>query len=553
MSRSDERLDEAASRYWSDRLATRPVGATALGFRQCDTDLPPLDPGSLSEITTRWESRKAEVESIPEGELTEDRALTRKELIATLERELDALEAAPENYLVSQMNGPHVRLLRLAQLHPISKPSHAGSYLSRLEIAGPWIRQHAANLRAGAETGRVTSLKPLQRVAKQLTKQLETPTCDWSLAQHAASWDAASGDKAVELLDSGVRPAMADLLSLLLGELQPQARPNDKPGLCHLPGGEDDYTRCIHTQTSLRSDPQEVHDRGLAEVGRLHGVILPLAEKTLGVRDIASLRQALEGSAELRYRDEADVLDKARRAVERADVALKTITSLDPGSSCHVEAVPPVEAPDAPLGYYRAPATDGSRPGTYYVNTYAPTTKLAIDAEGVAFHEAVPGHHLQIAVAQRLDLPDFRRFVTLSAYAEGWALYSEKLADELGLYTGDTDRLGMLGQDLWRAARLVLDTGLHALGWSRQEAIDFAVRETLLPLEMIENEIDRFVVMPGQALGYKLGEFEILNLRRKWEMAETSFKLSDFHDAVLRSGGLSLGTLREVAAPPAEC
>lgn len=550
MNTPSDRLDAAAARYWEDRLAASPVSATALGIRRFDAELPALDPEALSEQANRWETRHAEVTSIPEAELDEARALTRKELLATLERELDVLEAAPENYLVSQMGGPHVRLLRLAQLHPITKPSHSGSYLARLELAGPWLRQHAANLRAGAETGRVTSLKPLQRVAKQITTQLETPTKDWALATHAGTWDAATGAKAVELLDKGARPAMAELLALLLGELQPQARPDEKPGLCHLPGGEADYARCVHAQTSLRADPQQVHDRGLAEVGRLHGVILPLAERTLGVRDIASLRRALEASPELRYQSEADVLDKARKAVERADETLRTITSLDPGSACHVEPVPAVEAPDAPLGYYRAPATDGSRPGTYYVNTYAPTTKLAIDAEGVAFHEAVPGHHLQIAVAQRLDLPDFRRFLTLSAYAEGWALYSEKLADELGLYTGDTDRLGMLGQDLWRAARLVLDTGLHALGWSRQAAIDFAVRETLLPLEMIENEIDRFIVMPGQALGYKLGEFEILKLRRKWETAETSFKLSDFHDAVLRNGGLSLSTLAEVAVPP---
>ncbi len=550
MSTHDTRLEELATRFWNQRLLCNPLLATSLGFRQYDSKLPDLSAESMEAQIDLWDGFQSEAEAIAPDSLSESQAVTRQEMLATLARTQDRLATQQSTYMVSSMDGPHLKVMRLPQIQSLQTLAEGEDYIQRLSHMKSYFEEHLKNLKIGMKHGKVTAQKPLERVVHQITHQLERPTEEWMLVKHAAGFSKDLADRSISTINQGARPALANLLAFFLGELLPKARSNDKAGLCFLPGGDEDYIRCIHYQTSLKTSAQQVHDQGLEEVARLHRIILPLAQKTLGSKSIAELRSALENSPELHFKDEADILYKARAAVERATQLLPKITSLPLEAECRVLPVPALEAPHAPLGYYREPSTDGTRPGTYYVNTHAPQSKLSIDAEGVAFHEAVPGHHLQIAVAQSLDLPSFRRFETLSAYAEGWALYTEKLSDELGLYTRDLDRLGMYGQDLWRAARLVLDTGLHALGWSRQTAIDFGVRETLLPLPMIENEVDRYLVMPGQALGYKLGEFEFLKLRKQWEAAPGSFHLPDFHDAVLKRGGLSLDTLSDLAQPP---
>jgi uncharacterized protein (DUF885 family) len=202
------------------------------------------------------------------------------------------------------------------------------------------------------------------------------------------------------------------------------------------------------------------------------------------------------------------------------------------------------------IAYYRDPAADGSRPGQFYINTYAPETRPRYEAEALAYHESIPGHHLQLAIAQELrDMPRFRKHVGVTAYIEGWGLYSERLADEMGLYSSDLDRIGMLSLDAWRACRLVVDTGLHAKGWSRQRAIDFMRENSAIAVNNIVNEIDRYIVWPGQALAYKTGQLEILRLRdeAKRTLGER-FDIKRFHDVVLSNGALALVPLRQVVA-----
>jgi uncharacterized protein (DUF885 family) len=212
-----------------------------------------------------------------------------------------------------------------------------------------------------------------------------------------------------------------------------------------------------------------------------------------------------------------------------------------------VVRVPAAEEQETTIAYYRGPASDGSQPGRYFINTFAPETRPRYDAEVLAFHEAVPGHHLQIALAQETEsLPRFRRETGSTAYVEGWALYTERLADELGLYSSDLDRLGMLSFDAWRACRLVVDTGLHAYGWTRQQAIDYMTANTLLAENNVENEVDRYIVWPGQAVAYKVGQREILALRAEAQAKlGERFDLKAFHDVVLGSGAVTLRVLRQ--------
>ena len=219
-----------------------------------------------------------------------------------------------------------------------------------------------------------------------------------------------------------------------------------------------------------------------------------------------------------------------------------------PEAACEVVQIPDESAAHRTLAYYAWPALDGSRPGRFHINLYAPETRVRYEAEALAFHEAVPGHHLQLSIAQELDnLPTFQRALGSNAFSEGWALYSERLADEMGLYSADLDRFGILSFDAWRAGRLVVDTGIHALGWSRGDAIAFLRAHSALDDGNIANEVDRYIAWPGQALAYKLGQLEILRLRAEARAAlGPAFDIRAFHDAVLGSGAVGLGTLGEI-------
>jgi len=239
---------------------------------------------------------------------------------------------------------------------------------------------------------------------------------------------------------------------------------------------------------------------------------------------------------------------KAEASLARAVAAIPDWFGRLPKAGCEVVRMGPHEEEHSTIAYYRGPAIDGSRPGRYYLNTSAPETRPRYEAEALAFHEAVPGHHLQIAIGQELDgLPAFRRHLGPTSYFEGWGLYTERLSDEMGLYSGDLDRIGVLSYDAWRAGRLVVDTGMHALGWSRDRAIAFMTAHSALAANNIANEIDRYIVWPGQALAYKAGQLELSRLRAA---ARTRlgprFDIRGFHDAVLDQGALPLATLASV-------
>jgi uncharacterized protein (DUF885 family) len=222
-----------------------------------------------------------------------------------------------------------------------------------------------------------------------------------------------------------------------------------------------------------------------------------------------------------------------------------------PEAECEIKTVPDFLADDAPAAYYFPPAADGSRPGAYFVNQSTPSNNTRYETASVAFHEAIPGHHLQLTIAYELDhLPRFQRYSwSNTAFVEGWALYTERLADEMGLYRDDMDRVGMLAADSWRSSRLVVDTGIHHLGWSRQQAIDFMVAYVPVGVDMITTEVDRYIAMPGQAVSYKVGQLEIRRLRAQAEQERgDAFDVKAFHDTVLGSGSVSLPVLRELVA-----
>ena len=306
----------------------------------------------------------------------------------------------------------------------------------------------------------------------------------------------------------------------------------------------------LHTTTDLGA--QELHDAGRHEVlETLPAEYAEVGVRALGTDDLGSIFERLRSDTSLRYETGEEIMADAVAALDRARAAIGDWFGRLPTIECAIDEIPEYLAADAPAAYYFPPSGDGARPGTYYVNTHNPGDKSRTEAESIGYHEAIPGHHLQIAIATELtDVPDFQRFgLGNTAYVEGWALYTERLADEMGLYGGDLDRLGMLTADAWRAGRLVVDTGLHALGWSRQQAIDFLVDHTPLDPAEVAVEIDRYIGMPGQALAYKVGQRAIFRLRGEAEARlGDRFDLPGFHDTVLEHGAVTLPILDDLVA-----
>ena len=343
-----------------------------------------------------------------------------------------------------------------------------------------------------------------------------------------------------------IRPAMQRLAELLRRELAPVARPDDRVGIGEIPGGEAGYLAAVarHTTTSL--SPDEIHAIGLAELDELAGLWSRIGQEALGESDFATIAARMRDDPALRFRSREEILALVQDALDRAEAVRDTYFEHYDIPACAIEEINPIDAGNTAGAYYRPPAVDGSRPGAHCLLTTNPTERYRYGYEALAFHESVPGHHLQLATAQTLDIPRYRRHLDaeLCAFNEGWGLYAERLADEIGLYSSDIARLGMLSAASLRACRLVVDTGLHHRGWSRQQAIDFMYARTATTRGHLRNEVDRYIAWPGQALAYVTGKREIVRLRERAQRElGPRFALRRFHHAVLRNGAIPLTLL----------
>jgi uncharacterized protein (DUF885 family) len=293
--------------------------------------------------------------------------------------------------------------------------------------------------------------------------------------------------------------------------------------------------------------PEELHALGQAEIARTDRELAALGKKVLGTPDLASTIAKLRTDKALYFQSREQILAAAQNALDRAKAATPKFFAVLPKTDCVMREIPAHEAPYSTVAYYRQPHYDGTKPGEYFINTFKPETRARYELEALTWHESVPGHHTQIAISQELGaMPMFRKLDGSTAYVEGWALYTERLAEEMGLYTADIDRLGKLSFDAWRASRLVVDTGLHAMGWTRAQAEAYMREHTALTEVNISNEVDRYIGWPGQALAYKIGQLEILKLRAEAEeQLGAAFDIKAFHAVVLSAGAVTLPVLDE--------
>ncbi len=551
MTAGEQTLGELAEEYFQALMDASPFDATVFGVRGWDAEVPDLSEAAEAETDRRLaalERRLAEVDAAQLG--PQDRITLAMLARGLADRRAELAARWPEFTVSATMSGIQTAVLGLVPKVTLATPEQAADYLERCAKLAGCLDQAGDRLRAGLETGRTPPALGVRAAVRQLDAYLAAPVADDPLLtpQPPAGTDPTRfRDRLGEVVAASVRPAMARYRDLLADQVLERARPDDRCGLAYVPGGEAVYLAAVAHHTTTDRDPAELHQLGLDLVAALAEEYRALGERVLGTADMDQVLARLRDDPALRFTSAAEILQSGRDALERAVAALPAIVGRVPAAPCRVDEMSAYEAKDAVLGYYQPPAADGSHPGVHWLNTSAPETRTRYEYEALAFHESVPGHHLQFALAQELEeLPRFRRFGYVTAFSEGWALYTERLADELGLYSGDLERFGMLSFDSWRACRLVVDTGLHQLGWSRDQAIDYLLANSALTRVNIENEVDRYVADPGQALAYMVGRLELVRLRERTKARlGGGFDLRAFHDLVLGTGGVPLPVLAE--------
>lgn len=540
--------------HWALYLARFPEEATLLGEHRFDDQVFDPSPAAAAQYDSAIRHLLARSEGVASESLgARDRATLRM-FRQMLQSHLRRRVCRFETWSVNPRQNPITDWSTISELHPLATAEDGERLLRRFQRLAPTLRQHTENFRRGAREGWISNQESIQRVLKMADAVLAQPVEQWPLAAAADRADQASWTEAqrssfrrrlIGVLTEDAAPALGEYVRLLRRELLPKARPGKAVGLLHLPAGRACYeAQMQHFLTEHRS-ADEIHALGLQEVERTDRAMAQLGQR-LGYPSLSETLAGLQKDPKLFFQSADEIVEKAESALAKARAAIPKYFHIRPQTPCVVSQIPVHEAPYTTIAYYRPPNPDGSKPGEYFVNVHAPETRPRFQAEVLAFHESIPGHHLQIAIAQeRPALPAFIRHIGYTVFVEGWALYTESLADEMGLYSGDTDRLGQLSYDAWRAARLVVDTGIHAKGWSRAQAEAFLAAHTALSRNNIANEVDRYIVWPGQALAYKVGQLAILELRREAERAlGDAFDIAAFHDAVLSSGALPLTVLR---------
>jgi uncharacterized protein (DUF885 family) len=536
---------DLADRLHQRWLQANPFAATMYGIPGYDD----LVPDESEEGTQAWRAEVAqflrEADAIAPDPLTPAEAVTLDCAREAAAQELAIIDMARAEHTVTAMQyaGP-AALLALTARTVLVDPAAAEAYLIRLRRSAGWLDQIGERLRAGAEKGRLPVAPLVEQALSWAEDVLAAPIPGPVLAprppqgwSRAAEWDEQRRTLAAEV----VKPALARWVATVR-DLLPQARPSEQAGLVYLPGGDEDYARAVRIYTTLPLQPEDLHQTGLDHIAALEGRAVGLGAG-LGLSGLDEVFAALLDSAGKIPPDEA--IREATVAVRRAEARAAEFFPQPLPPPCEVTPMPEVVAVSGAAPHYTPPRLDGGRAGTFWFNTERPTAGTGWDIEVVAFHEAVPGHHLQLSRLQLLtDLPALQRQRSLPVFSEGWGLYAEQLAEEAGLYADDRGLLGSISTSLMRAARLVVDTGLHFFGWSREQALEFLADHVPMPREFLAAEVDRYVVVPGQALAYLTGKLEIIRIREDAQRRlGPGFSLPAFHAAVLDHGSLPMPTL----------
>lgn len=538
--------------YWQKINQANPTVATVRGVHDFDTELESFDEDWLGEMAASFRAIHDEAASLDDSTMSTQEKISRSLLIHQSEIALDSIETPFLLASVDPFTGPHSRLLSNTRQNTVIDRSQADALLERYARVPEFLIGALRIHRDNADRGMTPANAALERVLSQLDGYLTSELSDDPFLALDVPGDGDDWrDRASRLVTDVIRPAFTSYRDGLRQHVAPLARPDDKPGLTWIPGGDEIYGRLISKYTQLDKTAQEIHEIGQEWATDTNASEwVEIGNQAFGSSSIEEVFSRLQSDPELRFSSEDQMLAHAREALDRAWAKVDDWFASRPQTPCDVVPVPKAVAPAMPPAYYMQPPLDGSRPGTYFLNTYKPEERDLFEYESIHFHEGIPGHHFDRSLASEVEgIPTFRRYAAVYAHTEGWGLYSERLADEMGLYSGDTDRLGMVSADAWRAGRLVTDTGIHALGWSRQQAIEFLRKWTPIGLLTVEQEIDRYIGMPAQALSYKMGQLEIFRLREEaGRELGGQFDIKGFHDTMLVDGSMTLPMLSTAVA-----
>jgi len=543
-------LDQLTTAFWDHWLETNPTEAHLLGSYRYAAYFEDASRAAEDRTIEALRTFVADAEAIDPGPLDEQRRISRDVLIETADNEAAVLGVRLAELGADPIFGPQVIIPITTGMLGLPDAEVAEAVVDKLHGVARHIDQLTERLREGVAAGRPPAAFAAADTVAQLDATLAGDLADDPVlaavpAPPAGVDEAAWRERLAAVVADAVRPAFAAYRDVLRDEVLPHARSDERCGLGWLPDGEADYAAMLRYATTTTLSAQEVHEIGLEQVAKLAEEYRSLGPDAVGTGDLDEIFTAMRTDPALHFTRGEELVEASVVAMDKAWAAMPDWFETLPQARCAVQG-----STSGAKAFYFPPAADGSRGGTFFINTDDPASWGTFELESMAFHEGIPGHHLQLTIAGELTgVPDFRKHFVHNAYAEGWGLYSERLADEMGLYGGPVDRMGMYAADSMRACRLVVDTGLHALGWSRQRAVDYMVANSPLTEAMVRPEIDRYVCTPGQATGYMVGRLEIQRIRAEAQARQgADFDVRRFHSAVLDSGSLPLAVLDRVVA-----
>jgi uncharacterized protein (DUF885 family) len=553
MNEESKKLHALFKEDWEWGLEQFPEAATFLGDNRYNDRLTDLSPEAIDRRKAHEREMLARIDRIDRSRLSGQDLISYDLYLADKKFNVEGQQFPAEYKPISQMDGLQISFGQLAANTPFRNAKDYDSYLSRLAAFARQVDQAIALMKRGIETGWVQPAVPLRSIPSQIEGQISEDPARSPLFKPFTGFPEEVAAKERERyagegsrrIKEAVTPALKMLLAFMKDEYLPAARKDISAA--SLPKGAAFYQYAIRRHTTTGLSAKEIHETGLREVERIRREMSDIIRQVNFKESFQEFLNFLRTDPRFYYTKAEDLVEDYRDICKRADARLPELFAELPRNPYGVEVIPDYEAPAQTTAYYQPGAADGSRAGFYMVNTYRLDTRPKYEMEALSLHEAVPGHHTQISRAQELGtLPDFRRNAGYTAYVEGWALYAESLGSDMGFYKDPYSKFGQLTYEMWRACRLVVDTGMHAMGWSRERAINFMKENSAKTENDIVVEIDRYIVWPGQALAYKLGELKIkeLRARAKSELGDR-FDLRRFHNALLDDGPLPLDVLEQ--------
>lgn len=547
-----EEFERLLEEHWAWQLEQSPELRTHLGDSSANHRWGDMSLAAHAERDAMRGSFLQRLEAIEGDALEEEDQLSRQMLIQQLSLEREAHALGLHLMGVNMRSGPQ-HLHSLQEQIGFRSEDDYRDWLVRLQTYPQLLEQYRELLEEGMLRERTQARVVMARVPEQIQRLVEVPAEESPFFKAFANMpESIPGSVRDELsrsargaIESGVNPALEEFGEFLANSYLPACR--DEPGVGSLPGGDAIYRHLVRRFTTTEMSPEEIHAVGEREVARLLKEMQAVKEDVGFDGDLQAFNDFLRSDPQFYY-ESPEALYQAYLAIsKRLDPELVKLFGKLPRMPYGVRPIPDSIAPDTTTAYYSRPAANGTRAGYYYVNLHRPEVRPKYEMEVLSVHEAVPGHHLQIALAQELDhLPMFRKVGGETAFIEGWGLYSERLGYDMGLYTDPYSRYGQLTYDMWRAVRLVVDTGMHHFGWSREQAIDYFKRHAGKTEADIVNEIDRYIGWPGQALAYKVGQLKMLELRAlAEEELGAEFDIRAFHDHLLGAGAIPLNALEQ--------